>query len=64
MLKANASAYILEPSRKRNIIKENIYDEGAFLMLLLNAECNFSKKKFLQELFPINLPKLTTNEIL
>ena len=51
VLTANASAYILESSRKRNIIKENIYDEGAFLMLLLNAECNFSKKKFLRGTF-------------
>ena len=43
-----ASPYISESSRKRNISKENNYDEGKFLMLLLTSECNFTKKKFLK----------------
>ena len=49
MLALYASAYISECSRKSNMIKEYIYDGGwgggVFLMLLLIAEWNFTKKK-------------------
>ena len=44
-----ASTYILEYSRKKNIIKENIYDEVGMLSLI--AECNFTKQKFLLQTF-------------
>ena len=44
------SAYILESSTKKNIINVNIYDVER-----RNVYC---------KLFPLNLPKLTTNEIL
>ena len=44
-------AYILEYSKKRNIIKGNIYDGVHFLMLLLIAECNFTEDKFLLQTF-------------
>ena len=46
-----AWAYILEPSRERSIIKKHLR-WGAFLMLLLIAECDFTKKKILLQTFP------------
>ena len=48
--------------RERNINKENSYDGVRFLILLLMAECNFTKKKFLLQTFSNNPPRLTTNE--
>ena len=51
------SAYVSESSRKRNIIKENIYDEVHifFMMgcmfLLITEECNFTKNEFLLQNF-------------
>ena len=53
-----ASPYISKSSRKRNISKENNYDEGEFLMLLLTSECNFTKKKFLKQNFSSKLSKV------
>ena len=41
-----AAAYILEYSRKRNVIKRNIYDG-----LLLIPECNFEKEIFVANFF-------------
>ena len=41
-----AVAYILEYSRKRNVIKRNIYDG-----LLLIAECNFEREIFVANFF-------------
>ena len=43
--------YILEPSRERSIIKKHLW-WGAFLMLLLIAECDFTEEKILLQTFP------------
>ena len=59
-----AAAYILESSKKRNIINENVYDGGALLMLLVIAECNFTRRNFYYKLFQINLLEQTANKTL
>ena len=54
------STYILETSRKRNVIKENIYDGVRFE----RWSATLLKRNFYCKFFEINISNLTTNETL